>query len=46
MGKTRKFEPIRKEKGSKRKKFDRKDRRNIKKADVNDNQQQNFNFCL
>ena len=38
MGKTRKFEPIRKEKGSKRKKFDRKDRRKIKKTDTNDNQ--------
>lgn len=38
MGKTKKFEPIRKDKGSKRKKFDRKDRRNAKKSDGNDYQ--------
>ena len=38
MGKTKKFEPIRKDKGSKRKKFDRKDRRKTKKSDGNDYQ--------
>lgn len=38
MGKTKKFEPIRKEKGSKRKKFDRKDRRKTKNSDLYDYQ--------
>ena len=36
MGKTRKREPIKKEKGSKRKDFDRKDRRDNKKVNIND----------
>jgi hypothetical protein len=36
MGKTSKKEPIRKEKGSKKKDFDRKDRRENKRLNVND----------
>ena len=38
MGKTRKFEPVRKEKGSKKGKFEKKDRIKIKKIDGNDYQ--------
>jgi len=34
MGKTRKREPIKKEKGSKRKSFDRKERRELKKIEI------------